>query len=640
MSDIQILFPPEDYVLYGSILKFRYQLKNNLTKKNFKTIYLNLDGLEVEDDYTNNQYVFSNISEGDHTLSGYIKTKEGKKVDNTEFTLNFKSIQKSFIPPNSNWYLIKEKLPLFIQEDYKTFTRFIEAYYEWLEKSNNPIYMNFNSEFFGDVDTTPDLFLESFRTQYLNDFPINVLNTSANIKNIVKHIKQFYSSKGTEKSIKFLFRLLYSAYTEIYYPRKYLLVASGNLWVERKTIRVRGLKTSDSLKINKSVIYQKKFTSTPLPGQSNYTISSSARIISVTPLRITEEDIFELEIDNIIGNFDLYDSQTSLTDYYEGYIGEKVYIDTIDGKEIIPVEVYMINGINDLVVTSTGLNSGDFIEIVPLSLTNNSPTGNSFSGVVDSVDSTGKPEKITINNHGYDYRGSTNTFIIRRKNSDSSTDRLSGSFKIEKIMKETGYYETVSSSPSSGGVIRDNRKYQEMSYVIKNMIDPKIYIDNIKKLVHPAGMGVFSEVLYKKNTSIKINKTFYLKTFIKPYLGNFMPYTFNSYKNLRNDFFEYGDLDYYNGNYLTDLYPNGFDPESEIPNEIYATKEHIPRPYKQLKQNVNNITFSYIPSVSDYSNINNYWVVFPNLNQINNKTDPIKNLTIEQVIKFFDGQES
>lgn len=634
MSDIQILFPPQDYVLYGSILRFRYRLNNNLTNKNYKTIYLKLDDVEVEDDYTLNQYVFSNITEGDHVLTGYIKTKDGKKVENTEFTINFKSIEKSFIPPNNNWFIIKEKLPLFIKEDYKTFTRFVEAYYEWLEKSNNPLYMNFNSEYFTDIDAAPEIFLESFRTQYLNDFPMNVLDVSGvNIRNVIKNIKQFYSTKGTEKSIKFLFRLLYNAYTEIYYPRKNLLIASGNLWVERKTLRVRGLKWSDYEKVIKSTIYQKKYNDT----LKRYEISSSSRIINITALRINEEDIFELEVDNILGNFDLYDSQQSLIDYYEGYIGEKVYIDTLNGKEIKTVEVYLVNGVNDLVITNTGMKSGDYIEIIPSVTNSNNPTGHSFSAIIDTIDSRGIPEKIIINNHGYDYRGSTRSFIIRRKNEDGSFDTLSGSFKIEKLIRETGYYDNTSSSPSSGGILRDNRKNQEMSYVIKNMISPEIYIDNIKKLIHPAGIGVFSEVLYKKNNFIKINKVFYLKTFVKPYLGNFMPYTFNTIKNLRNDIYEYADPDYYGGDFLTDLYPNGFDPGSEIPDEIYAVTEHIPRPFKQLKENIAGIQFSYVPVVSDSQNINQYWVVFPNPNTLINTTDAIKDLKIGDVVKFFDG---
>ena len=627
MSDIKILHPPQNYILYGTSLDFRYKIQTNLTKKFIKTLYLKLNDKEVEIDYNLGKYTFDSLESGDYTLTGYFRTNEGKKVNNTEFVLNLKVIAEQFQPKNTNWYTIKEKLPQFIKEDHKTFTKFAEAYYEWLQKSNNPIYAIFNSETFSDIDTTPEIFLESFRTQYLNDFPINVLqlNDNLNLRTVIKNIKQFYSSKGTEKSFRFLFRLLYNAYVEIYYPRKDLLVASGNLWVERKTIRVRGLTWNEANNIKKSVVYQKQ------PGTNK--IISSARIIDVTSFKINNEDVFELNVDNIVGKFDLYDSETTLEDYQNGYVGEKVYVEILDGNQVSSFEVYMINGITSIAVSNTGMSVGEYIIVEPTG----SSTGNLFSGVIKEVNEKGIPTSITILNHGYDYRGALNTFSIKRKNVDNTSTILTGTVQVGKLIQETGYYNTIKSSPSSGGVIRDNRKYQEMSYVLKTELSPERYIDAVKKLVHPAGIGVFSDVLIKDNNSIPPKESGHVNQYITPYIGNYLPYTFNTTKNLRNDLFEYGDSAIY-PNGLTDLYPSGYNPTAPIPNEIYASIEHVPNVNQQLKDKVDITNFVYLPTVSDIENVNKYWVVYPNPNTtlgIINTNVAIKDLTIKNFVQFF-----
>jgi hypothetical protein len=629
MTEIKILFPPENHILYGDSLNFRYDIKNT-TKDNAKTLVIVLDGTEYSIDIGQykTKYTFTELKTGNHSLTGYLKTSTGKTIPNTDFTINFKAVTEKFTPPNLNWISIKEKLPLFIREDYKTFTKFVEVYYEWLQTSNNPVYSIFNSETFSDIEKTPEIFLESFRTQYLNDFPTNVLeiNDQLNIRKVIKNIRQFYSSKGTEKSFKFLFRLLYNAYVEIYYPRKDLLVASGDLWIEKKSIRIRGINWNQANKIKKSVIYQRD-------AESN--IISSARILSVNSFKIDTEEIFELTIDNIVGKFDLYTPEQSLVDYTEGYIGEKVYVDVLDNGEVIPHEVYMINGITSINVTTTGLTIGQYLTVLP-----NSPsTGKGFSAVVKTVDERGIPTSISIINHGYDYRGKENTFIIYRKESDNTLTALSGTITIAKLMYETGYYETIASAPSSTGVIRDNRKYQEMSYVIKSIYAgrPEVYLDAVKKLIHPAGVAVFHDTLHKRNTSIPPQNLSLVNRYTKPYIGNYLPYTFNTTKNLREDSYPNGNpVIYYNG--LTDLYPNGVDFGSPLPNETTATLEHLPRPQQQIANSVKYTQFTFIPPVSDSGFVNEYWVVYPHPNtslNVLNKNVPIKDLFIKDFITLF-----
>ena len=64
--------------------------------------------------------------------------------------------------------LIPEELPGFIRdnESYQNFTLFLQAYYEWLEETNNVSDRAQNILNYTDIDKTTDEFLQYF----INDF--------------------------------------------------------------------------------------------------------------------------------------------------------------------------------------------------------------------------------------------------------------------------------------------------------------------------------------------------------------------------------------------------------------------------------------------------------------------------------------
>ena len=55
---------------------------------------------------------------------------------------------------------------------------------------------------------------------------------------ILKHAKDFYRARGTEKSIKFLMRALHNTEVEFYYPKADILRASDGKWYIEKALRV------------------------------------------------------------------------------------------------------------------------------------------------------------------------------------------------------------------------------------------------------------------------------------------------------------------------------------------------------------------------------------------------------------------
>ena len=135
---------------------------------------------------------------------------------------------------------VASQLPRFVRADHPTFVAFLEAYYEWLEITEDyRAGQDLLSE--RDVDETMDSFLDQFKNEYLLGFPKNLAanpdGSILNEKNLIKNIKDFYRAKGTEKSYNFLMRILFDSASELYYPKKDILKVSSGVWVEKQSIK-------------------------------------------------------------------------------------------------------------------------------------------------------------------------------------------------------------------------------------------------------------------------------------------------------------------------------------------------------------------------------------------------------------------
>lgn len=599
MLQVEILYPQPNTTVYGNEVNFRYKVLNNLEKyKTSKIVFSINNSTEIESDL-NGLYSFTSLVNGEYEIVGYLKNKNGVKIKDTDFSVKFGIITQKYEPKNITWAFAKNKLPQFIQDDYKTFSRFIEAYYEWLHKSNNPIYAPFSSEFFADIDSTPEIFLSSFRTQYLNDFPDNIfeLGGAKNLRTLVKNIKQFYRSKGSEKSFRFLFRLLYNTYVDFYYPKTDLIKASGNLWVENVGIKVKNIDVNVSFNLKNAVVYQ-------VTGNIKTT---SARVLSVNVQKEKNQSIIELFLANIVGVFDQ---------------NKPVYSDINIDDQIKTVEMDLLPVVTSINITGKGLKVGDKIYIKPETESTATETGSSFFAIVTDVGLKGNVKQINIINSGYNY---STLEKIYKKNPNETFVEISGNYTVGTLTRYPGYYKTISSSPSSRGKLQDNRKYQDLSYVLKVEDNIFKYADIVKRLVHPAGMGLFGSYLIKRTESLETNVNNLNNLYYRGFIGNYLPYNFDTTINLRNHDF---------GGGLTDLYPYGFDPTQALPSETTPTGEHIPLPYNQINLGVQTLKFNYIPPVSDSNSINTYWVVFPHPNTLLNNLNSMKDIVIRDFLKI------
>ena len=136
--------------------------------------------------------------------------------------------------------LINRQVPEFVRDEYPTFIRFLEAYYEFLEnkqtgKNNDLNVKSKDLRYLSDVDYSIGQFEDSFFNTFADLLPKDVQVDKAFL---IKQLLPFYLAKGNEKSFKLLFRLLFNEEVEIVQPKSNILRASDGKWVVEKAFRI------------------------------------------------------------------------------------------------------------------------------------------------------------------------------------------------------------------------------------------------------------------------------------------------------------------------------------------------------------------------------------------------------------------
>ena len=131
--------------------------------------------------------------------------------------------------------LIEQQFPDFVKDEGPNLIAFLKAYYEWMEQDGQVVERSQNLADYRDVDNTLDQFIQYFQSEIADQIPRTI---ATNKRELLKHIKDLYRAKGTEKAWQLLFRLLYDEDIAFYYPGIDMLRASDGRWVEETSIRV------------------------------------------------------------------------------------------------------------------------------------------------------------------------------------------------------------------------------------------------------------------------------------------------------------------------------------------------------------------------------------------------------------------
>lgn len=209
---------------------------------------------------------------------------------------------------NSVTPFIETQFPSIYLEDSKNLVLFLEAYYEYLE-------LNSISKV-NDIDETLNEFLSFFNSKYLSNFP--KINTVDN-RFLIKHIMDYYRSKGSEKSLKLLMKLVFNEEVEIKYPADLIFKPSDSIWVNPKYIEIYHTPKTYTL-VGKTII--------------NSTNTASAIVESVITKLINGKKIDILYLINVDGIFQSND---------------KLLFEGIPDRDLI-----IIGSIDDVIITTPG----------------------------------------------------------------------------------------------------------------------------------------------------------------------------------------------------------------------------------------------------------------------------------------------
>ena len=408
---------------------------------------------------------------------------------------------------------ISNQFPEFVKEDYPRFIRFVELYYEFLKNSDiEAIGESFDS--IRDVDITMDKFIDSL----WKEFGINVPRTNvANDKHFLKHIKDFYSTKGSEESFRILFRHLFNEEIELKYPKDYIFRTSNAKWTQDVTFVVTVSEGDIYDLVGKVVsIHTNSFT-------LETSVNRVRPIADGFEVFVDNKNYSAVEVGDIITYGDvsvtIIESISKATIYKSGlgfYIGQVFNIPSVSGHEArIKVTKVGDNGELlgiDIIDFGYGYDHSFYATIVSEVQTVSLPVFPTISsrtlGFIDSGFISSIPY-VVIEYGDPSYCGEilqefyTDSTIEEGTTIDEENTAIIN-IQIGGCRKYTGYYSDSDGFLSDAYRLQDSYYYQIYSYVITCLESIDSYKDIVKTLVHPTGMKLFGEQKLTNEISLDI----------------------------------------------------------------------------------------------------------------------------------------
>ena len=138
-------------------------------------------------------------------------------------------------------------------------------------------------------------FFEKYKSEFLSGFEGRTFSDGISIENILISARTFYSSKGTDQSYRFLFKVLYGKDIELINPGDYTLTPSSNFYFTTKNVLVEKISGDNIQDIKGNFLYQDL--------EEFGTVSASIYNVEYRP--IGGKDFYEISLDtnSFSGNF-------------------------------------------------------------------------------------------------------------------------------------------------------------------------------------------------------------------------------------------------------------------------------------------------------------------------------------------------
>ena len=288
--------------------------------------------------------------------------------------------------------LVPSQLPEFIRDnpDYSNFVLFLQAYYEWLEETNNVTDRTKNLLNYKDIDETTTEFLNYFYNDFLSFFPTEIL---ADKQKVIKIAKDLYQSKGTPASFQFLFRILYNSDVDFFYTKDAVLKASSGKWYISKSLK---LASADLNYLETSQLRILGETTKSIATIETVTITGNKSEIFISDIqRLFQSGEISRVVDS--NNQDVYfkNGQIVASTVAGATILRSKIVGQISQLKISPTLRGLLYRPGDPVVIEGGLNS---------------PTGIGATAIVGTTTS-GSIQRINVTNGGYGFRPYPNSVI-------------------------------------------------------------------------------------------------------------------------------------------------------------------------------------------------------------------------------------
>ena len=249
--------------------------------------------------------------------------------------------------------IIHKHIPQFIRLEYPNFVKFIIAYYEWAEQEGRGFEFISNLPSYMDVDETSLELLEHFASVYLSPLP-NIIYERNNLKTLIKNIVQHYLAKGSEKSFKFLFRLIDNTNVNFYYPSDDMLRISNGKWTNLKSVKILN-PPDDVLDWMSGVITGKT-------SEIKAVIDYVTVYYSSTGIKIAELFLQQIDVLNLLSSLVSGEEFDGISVYGESFSG--TIISEINSLVITNAGKYYKRGIKAQIDSATGIDSSIIINSV------------------------------------------------------------------------------------------------------------------------------------------------------------------------------------------------------------------------------------------------------------------------------------
>jgi len=447
--------------------------------------------------------------------------------------------------------LITSQLPSYAHEKYPTFVAFITTYFEWLDEEDNYAYFLNAYKANMDIDQSNDDFVEQFLQEFVSGVPTFNLKISKN--ELVKYIREFYISKGTEDSFKFIFRVLYNKDVDITYPREFILASSDNTYDGDFIMNITKDIGKEYFITDDSIIYiydklsglrafvdelQEKVDVLGNHYFQAYLSSFDQGLYNQTNMELKlqiDDIIYNTEVIRVINDVIIEDGGIAFN------INDTIYIDTdlTNGNGGFEANITSTTKgrIEESILDNIGDNyiEGDYIDI----FNKHQTAGYGFSGIIKEVDSNGGILKFEIINGGFNYEDEqvgyissnfseiepiTPAYFTLKGDGLGSIKRFqiqnSGIIHDESlvVLKTTGgrdeiltpLFSNIFETPkrhlnqkgflSHNNVLTDSWYYQQFSYLVSSYEQPNQWKNVVKSILHPAGLVQFNKWIYESES--------------------------------------------------------------------------------------------------------------------------------------------